>query len=97
MSYTLSLRPRALAEIAAARDGYETVEHGDSFLAEIETVFGAIQAMPLRFPIVHNTIHRAFLRRYPFAVFFRVRPATPEIVILAVLPQRIDPAKWPRR
>lgn len=29
MSYTLSLRPRALAEIEAARDGYDAVEHGD--------------------------------------------------------------------
>jgi len=97
MSYTLSLRPRALAEIEAARDGYDAVEHGDSFLAEIETVFDAIQAMPLRLPIVHNTIHRALLRRYPFAVFFRVRSATTEVVVLAVLPQRIDPAKWPDR
>ena len=97
MSYSLSLRPRALAEIEAARDGYDTVEHGDAFFAEVEGVFGAIQAMPLRFPIVHNTIHRALLRRYPFAVFFRVRPATTELVVLAVLPQRIDPAKWPGR
>ena len=97
MSYTLSLRPRALAEIEATRDRYDAVEHGDSFLAEIETVFDAIQAMPLRFPIVHNTIHRALIRRYPFAVFFRVRPATAEIVVLAVLPQRIDPARWPGR
>ena len=77
MNYVLSLRPRALAEIGAARDGYDSVEHGDSFLAEVETVFDAIQAMPLRFPIVHNTVHRALLRRYPFAVFFRVRSATP--------------------
>ena len=97
MSYTLSLRPRALAEIETARDGYDAVEHGDSFLAEIEAVFDAIQAMPLRFPIAYNTIHRALLRRYPFAVFFRVRPATKEIVVLALLPQRIDPTKWPGR
>jgi hypothetical protein len=37
MNYVLSLRPRALAEIEAARDGYDSVEHGDSFLAEVET------------------------------------------------------------
>lgn len=97
MSYTLSLRPRALVEIETARDGYDAVEHGDSFLAELETVFDAVQEMPLRFPIVHNRIHRALLRRYPFAVFFRVRPATTEVVVLAVLPQRIDPARWPSR
>ena len=97
MSYTLSLRPRALAEIEGARNGYERVEHGDSFVTEIETVLDTIQAMPLRFPIAYGTIHRALLRRYPFAVFFRVRPATTHVVVLAVLPQRVDPAKWPSR
>lgn len=97
MRYSLSLRPRALAEIEAACGRYALVEHGDQFLAELESVFEAIQAMPLRFPIVHSTIHRALLRRYPFAVFFRVRPDTEHVVVLAVFPQRDDPARWPRR
>ena len=97
MSHSLSLRPRALAEIEEARDNYARVEHGETFLAELETVLDAIQAMPLRFPIVHGTIQRAMLRRYPFAVFFRIRPATAHAVVLAVLPQRSDPAKWPQR
>jgi len=68
-----------------------------SVLAELETVTEAIQALPLRFPIVYGAIHRALLRRYPFAVFFRIRPATEHVVVLAVLPQRGDPAKWPPR
>ena len=97
MSYSLSLRPRALAEIETARDGYAQVDHGDTFRAEVEAVIDAIQAMPLRFPIAYATIHRALLKRYPFAVFFRIRPNTEHIVVLAVLPQRADPARWPRR
>jgi plasmid stabilization system protein ParE len=97
MTYSLSLRPRALAEIEAARDRYALVEHGDNFLDELESVFEAIQAMPLRFPIVHSTVHRALLRRYPFAVFFRVRADMEHVVVLAVFPQRDDPARWPRR
>lgn len=97
MRYSLSLRPRALAEIEAARDRYDLVEHGGNFLAEIESVFDAIQAMPLRFPIVHRTVRRALLRRYPFAVFFRVRADTEHVIVLAVFPQRDDPARWPRR
>jgi len=35
MSHSLSLRPRALAEIEAARKKYDLVEHGKTFLAEI--------------------------------------------------------------
>jgi len=97
MSYSLSLRPRALAEIEKARDGYAQVDHRDTFRAEVEAVVDAIQAMPLRFPIVYASIHRALLKRYPFAVFFRIRPKTEHVVVLAVLPQRADPAHWPRR
>jgi plasmid stabilization system protein ParE len=97
MTYSLSLRPRALAEVEAARDHYALVGHGDLFLDELESVFEAMQAMPLRFPIIYNTIHRALLRRYPFAVFFRIRPKTDQVVVLAVFPQRGDPARWPMR
>lgn len=97
MKHALSLRPRALAEIKRARKRYAMVEHGESFVAELEVVFDAVQAMPRRFPIIHGAIHRALLRRYPFAVFFRIRPTTADVIILAVLPQNCDPAKWPRR
>ena len=97
MTYSMSLRRRALVEIEAARDRYERVGHGDSFLDELESVFEAIQAMPLRFPVVYRTIHRALLRRYPFAVFFRIRPSLEQVVVLAAFPQRGDPLDWPRR
>jgi hypothetical protein len=74
MTHSLSLRPRAMAELAAARDHYAKLGAGDAFLAEIESVFEAMRAMPLRFPIVYETVHRALLKRYPLAVFFRIRP-----------------------
>lgn len=60
-------------------------------------MFEVIQAMPLRFPIAYGKIHRALLRRYPFAVFFRVRSNAKHVVVLAVFPQRGDPAHWPKR
>jgi plasmid stabilization system protein ParE len=96
MSYSLSLRPRALAEIEAARDRYALVHHDEAFLDELDSVFAAIQAMPLRFPTLHG-VQRALLRRYPFAVFFRVRPTINHVVVLAVFPQRGDPTLWPTR
>jgi plasmid stabilization system protein ParE len=97
MTYSLSLRPRALADLAAARERYALVGHGDAFLDEADSVFEAIQAMPLRFPIAYGTVHRALLRRYPFTVFFRIRRDSAHVVILAVFPQRSDPARWPKR
>jgi len=97
MIHALSLRPRALVEVSDARQRYALIGHGQSFRAELETVFEAIRVMPRRFPIVHGEIHRALLRRYPFAVFFRIRPTSPQVVVLAVLPQRGDPTRWPSR
>jgi hypothetical protein len=47
MTYSLSLRPRALAELVAASERYALVGHGDAFLDEVDSVFEAIQAMPL--------------------------------------------------
>lgn len=96
MTYQLSVRPRAHAEIEAARDRYSHVQHDESFLDELESVFETIQAMPVRFSIAYGTVHRALLRRYPFAVFFRIRPATEHVVILAVFPQPGDPGRWPK-
>lgn len=56
-------------------------------------MFEAIRAMPLRFPVIYGSTHRALLRRYPFAVFFHIRPKTEEIIVLAVFPQRGDPRR----
>jgi len=92
----LVVRRRALAEIQRARHEYDPLGHGRRFFDDLELVLEAIQAMPLRFPVVYGPIHRALLRRYPYAVFFRIRPITMTIVILAVVHQRSDPANWPR-
>ncbi len=97
MAYSLSLRPRALAELRSARDRYAHVGHAKLFAEEVDTVLEAIRAMPARFPIVHANVHRALLRTYPFAVFFRIRPTAAHVVVLAVFPQRGDPSGWPAR
>lgn len=54
MTFSLSLRPRAFAEITAARAQYASVGHGDQFVREVESLVDAIQAMPLRFPTVYG-------------------------------------------
>jgi hypothetical protein len=54
MTYSLSLRPRALAGVKG-RDQYALVGHRESFLNELDAVF-VIQAMPLRFPIAFGNI-----------------------------------------
>lgn len=89
------IRRRALAEIQRARSEYSPLGHGGRFFEDLERVLEATRAMPLRFPAVYGEVRRALLRRYPYAVF-PVRPVTMTVVILAVVHQRSDPAKWPR-
>ncbi|HEY0480349.1 MAG TPA: type II toxin-antitoxin system RelE/ParE family toxin [Kofleriaceae bacterium] len=96
MIRNLVIRRRALAEIQHTRNEYNQLGHGGRFFDELELVLEAIRAMPLRFPVVHGPIHRALLRRYPYALFFRIRRSTMTIVILALVHQRRDPATWPR-
>jgi plasmid stabilization system protein ParE len=91
----LVIRRRALGEIQRARREYSQLGYGGRFFEDLELVLEAARAMPLRFPVVYGEVRRALLRRCPYAVFFRIRPATMTVVILAVVHQRGDPAKWP--
>jgi plasmid stabilization system protein ParE len=95
MIYELRIRPRALSELQQILQEHARVGHERSFLTELELVFETLRVMPRRFPPVAGPIHRALLRRHPYAVFFRIRPE-PVVVVLAMIHQCRDPATWPR-
>ena len=97
MTHELVLRRRALEELQAAVTHYAGVGHDRPFLDALDALLAAISALPHRFPEVHGSIRRGLVRRYPYAVFFRARSAERRVVVLSVLPQRIDPASWPAR
>ena len=67
---------------------------GATFLMELERVLEVLEDHPLRFPIVHGDVRRALTRRFPYAIWFRIRHE--QVIVLAVLPQAGDPARWPR-
>jgi plasmid stabilization system protein ParE len=93
MSFSLSVTDRAAREIAAARAEY--AQHGKAadFMASVDHVFERLFEHPRMYPVVYDTVHRALLRRFPFAVFFVVEDS--DVVVLAVSPQRSDPAGRP--
>jgi len=97
MTHELLLRWRARTEIQAAIDHYARVGHDEALVEALDPLLGAISTMPNRFPAVHGGVRRGLVRRYPYAVFFRVRTTELRVVVLAVLPQRFDPATWPAR
>jgi len=79
------LRPEACAEIAHARDWYEArrAALGDEFVAEVDALLSKVAEHPAAYPRVRRAVRRAVLRRFPYAVYFRVIEEA--VVVLAVV------------
>lgn len=65
---------------------------GAAFASTVESVIERITEGPLAYPRVRGDTRRAVLRRFPYAVYFRV--LADEIVILAVIHGRRHPLRW---
>ena len=102
MTLFLQITDAALAEAAAAADAYEGKRpgHGAKFRIELDHVLSMILEHPDLYQkigrIVAAEVHvdvaacrRAFLRRFPFVVVYRV--TTRELTVLAVMPSMRDP------
>ena len=68
---------------------------GDEFVREIEQAIASAAASPQRHPVVFGDVRRTVARRFPFAVYFRVR--SDALVVLAVFHGRRNPTIWRRR
>jgi len=68
---------------------------GARFLDEIEVCLESIQAAPERYPVIHRDVHRALLKRFPYAVFFVVRDQA--LTVIACIHTRRHPKHWQRR
>jgi plasmid stabilization system protein ParE len=87
----LEFKRLAEAEIAEAFAWYnqDGIEKGAAFLAELERVERFIRLNPLLYPKVEGDIHRANLRRFPYALFYVVDGDT--ISVLSCFHQHRDP------
>jgi len=94
----LRVSPEAEIDVFEGALWYETERDGlgSEFLGAVREVFGHIEELPLRFPIVSEGIRRAMLRRFPFGVFFVVDQEQRPTVI-AVMHLHRDPGSWERR
>jgi plasmid stabilization system protein ParE len=93
VSITIAARP----EIIEAIDWYNarTPGLGGSFEAEVDRQLGRISENPLQFPLVVENIRRARLRRFPYGLFFQLRPKG--VLITACFHARRDPRRWADR
>lgn len=97
MTRHLVLSTLALADLAAARDWYNDLRPGlgDDLLLCIEHVLARIIETLGAFPEYLPDVRRAVVRRFPYGVFFRVRPS--RIEVEALFHFRSDPARLPLR
>lgn len=93
----LIIRPKAEIELSDAFSWYENQVSGlgADYLNAVEASLYTIKRNPETCPVVHGTIRRCLIRRFPYAIFYLVEPS--RIVVLAVFHVRRNPVDWKKR
>ncbi|MEQ1758563.1 MAG: type II toxin-antitoxin system RelE/ParE family toxin [Vicinamibacterales bacterium] len=89
-----SFHDLAKVELNEAAEYYER-EHsglGATFVAEVERSTTTILEHPEASPIVGGTIRRKLLRRFPYALLYRVRAE--RVRVLAIMNLKRRPGYW---
>ena len=97
MSRPLAFRQAAQLEFAAAALWYENQRTGlgAEFIAEVQKTLDSVAGQPDRYPVALGDIREAPVARFPYCVYYRVRPT--RLVVLAVFHTSRDPSGWQSR
>lgn len=94
MSIAIRLRSEAAEDLAEAAIWYERQRSGlgNEFLDRVVAAFDAISTAPEMFPCVYRNARRAFVRRFPFGIYYRIEGD--EVVVVAIMHASRDPRRW---
>ena len=94
---SVRFHPNAIAEAKAAYDWYgkRNPSAANAFMAALDDGILAIRNNPERWPQHSHGTRKYLLRRFPYAVIYRVTGAT--IQVVAVAHGRRRPGYWQRR
>lgn len=97
MNRRLAFTSRASADVEEAFAWYEAhrVGLGADFQTELTRVLQLLEAMPEAGPVVHRDLRRLLVKRFPFALYYRLTETA--IEIRGCLHQRRDPRTLVRR
>ena len=97
MSYSLSIRKEAEADIPEAFEYYESCRKnlGADFILCIEESITRIEKTPRQYKIIHKTVHRALVRKFPFGIYYVLD--NEKNIIFGVLHARKNPKHWQAR
>jgi len=97
MNYVLVFRPEVREELNEAYSWYESQKLGlgDEFLDSVDETVNRISQMPESYVIVYGDIRRAVVRRFPYAVYYRI--VSSRVIVTAIFHGRRDPKSWQTR
>jgi len=91
MTYTLRFLPEVEEDAIGGFVWYETKSPGlgEEFLRMFYACAGEIPHNPMLYPKVHGEFRRRLLRRFPYAIYFRIEDDT--IIVFGVFHCARDP------
>ncbi len=96
MNYALVLRPEVREELNEAYIWYEQkLGLGDEFLDCVDETLNRISQMPESYAVAHHDVRRALVRRFPYAVYYRI--VSSRVIVIAIFHGRRDPQAWQTR
>jgi plasmid stabilization system protein ParE len=89
--------PEADAELTEARQWYShhRKDLDLEFMECVEDALARILSNPYLFPVVHGSLRRTVVRRFPFAIFYQI--IADEVQVIAVFHSRRNPEVWKSR
>jgi plasmid stabilization system protein ParE len=97
MTLPVIFSPEARAEFDEATDWYgqRRAGLGDAFVDAVQDVLKRIGTAPRIHAVVWKDVRCALVRRFPYAVYYRVEPE--RVVVIAVFHTKRDPGAWQSR
>ncbi len=92
MNYALVFRPEVREEVDEAYTWYESQQLGlgDEFLDCIEEMLDRICQMPESYPVVYRDVRRSVVRRFPYAVYYRIVSSRVIVTAIFLALQRLN-------
>lgn len=97
MNLPIVFEPEVEAEVDEAYHWYERQCRGlgEGFLAAVRAALDRIQLNPEIHAVVYREVRRALVRRFPYAIYYRIEPD--RIAVVAIHHGKRDPKRWQSR
>ena len=97
MTLEVRLRREAEEDLEDAASWYESQQAGlgQQFLDEVLKALETISETPLGFSVIYRNTRRAWIRRFPFGIFYQVE--SDDVVVIAIIHGSRHPRRWQGR